>query len=103
MKFFCIQTKKCENCKTMILKKDYHFCPNCGYPTLKILKTIENSSEFEKNVLRKNSTALHYRIKNNGIIQVLTEMGYITQVQANDFLSKSEKCKNCFDDMLLYS
>ena len=69
---------KCINCEERVLGKRYNFCTNCGYPTPKKLKEVDNPDQLIKCQLLTIPNCASNSVRVHGLVPTMKKMGYMT-------------------------
>jgi len=90
--------KKCINCEECVLRKRFNFCTNCGYPTPKKLREVENPDELIKRQLITVPCCASNSVRVHGLITTMHKMGYMSVDEANELsLETKESFKKLLD------
>lgn len=89
--------KQCVNCEEYVLQKRFNFCTNCGYPTRKKLREVENPDELIKRQMLTIPECASNSVRVHGLIKTMQKMGYMTIDECDELVSKT---KESFRDLL---
>jgi ribosomal protein L37E len=75
--------KQCINCEDCNLGKRFYFCTNCGYPTPKKLREVDNPNDIIKRQLITIPRCASNSVRVHGLINTMHKMGYMSPGESN--------------------
>lgn len=80
---------QCINCEERVLRKRFNFCTNCGYPTPKKLREVDDPDQLIKRQLLTIPRCASNSVRVHGLVPTMEKMGYMTIDETSSRTSES--------------